>query len=212
MALNYKATKEEHGALDESLQSLYIADGEGFKLDVVGTDEAKELKEALRKEREEKAGYKTKLTEKEKAADEAEQARLKEKGEFKALWEAEQAKQTMTSKELADLKDKIANNLRTTSAMSVASALTRDTEKADLLSQQAMKFVTHTAEGVKINGPDGSAWTPEQLGQHLTEKYPFLVDGSQASGGGAGGGAGGGSGEKKLTSTQKIAAGLSAKT
>ena len=61
-----------------------------------------------------------------------------------------------------------------------------------------MQFIAHTPEGVKINGPDGEAWDSKRLGQYLSEQYPFLVDGSKASGGGAPGSNGGGAVTKKF--------------
>jgi len=193
MALEYKVTKEDHGKLDEVVQGLYKADGDDFRLDVTGTDDAKEIKEALRKEREARRTGQQKIDDLEKANGQAEQDRLKEKGEFKELWEnAEKAKVT-TAKELSELKDKIANGARTESALAVALGLTKDTGRAELLKKEALQFISHTEEGgVKLSNPDGTAWTAEQLGEHLTKTYPFLVDGSQSSGGGANGDGGGG--------------------
>jgi len=72
-------------------------------------------------------------------------------------------------------------------------------QRYGLLKKEAMQFIAHTPEGVKINGPDGEAWDAKQLGKYLTEQYPFLVDGSKASGGGAPGGKGGGAARKKLS-------------
>ena len=48
-----------------------------------------------------------------------------------------------------------------------------------------------------ISGPDGTM-TAEQLGKHLTERYPFLVDGNQSSGGGATGSNSSGGAVKKF--------------
>lgn len=194
MALEYNLDKTKHAALDESLQSLYKADGEGFRLDVTGTDEAKELKEALRKEREASAAAKKKAGDLETANTEAERLRLEKQGEFEALYKKSEETNTATTKKLSDLQDKVANGARSTEALKIATSLTKDTSRAALLQKEALQFITHTEEGgVKMNGPDGSAWTPELMGAHLTEAYPFLVDGSQASGGGAGGDGGGGS-------------------
>lgn len=207
MTMKTSITAEEHAALNPVLQEEYKANGDGFRLDVTGTDEAIELKEALRKEREQRAAAKTRVTELEKANTEAERLRLEEKGQYKTLYEASEGEKATTAKELADLKVKIANGERNASALKVAHSLTKDTGRAALLTKEALQFITHTPDGVKMNGSDGSAWTPEQLSTHLTAAYPFLVDGSQASGGGATGGAGGGAADlSNLPPTDRITA------
>lgn len=188
--------------VEERYRDLYTQEGSIFVLHVDGIDDAKELKEALRKEREEKAAAKKRSAELEAEKDAQEQERQKEKGEFKSLWEKEQEQRTLTAKELSDLKDKIATGERENTALTLASSLTRDTAKAQLLKQQALSFIVHTPEGVKINGPDGSAWDDKKLGEHLTTSFPFLVDGNQASGGGASGGSNGGAGFEKMTKTE----------
>ena len=207
MSVKYVLTKEEHAALDDTLKALYKADGEGFRLDVTGTDDGKELKEALRKEREASAAAKQKAKDLEDSNAEAERLRLEEKGKYEELWKNSEEAKGKTAKELADLKDKIANAKRTESALAIALKLTKDTGRAELLKKEALPFITHTEDGVKLNSPDGAAWTAEQLGEHLTKSYPFLVDGSQASGGGAGGSGGGATGDlSKLSPTARMTA------
>ncbi len=193
MALQFEIDKAAHEALGEAVQGLYSAQGDGFKLDVEGIDDKAELKEALRKEREERASAKTKLKEFEDAKTKADQLSLEEKQEFEKLWKAEQEKGTTTAKELDDLRTSIAQKDRNSEAYKIVSTLATDTARAEILQQQAMPYISHTPEGIKINGPDGEAWDAAKLTAHLKEKYPFLVDGSKASGGGAtGGGTGGG--------------------
>ena len=196
MALKFEVPTLD--GVDEAHKGLYEKHGEGFRLAVEGLDPKDELKEALRKEREENASSKKRAADLEAEKNQAEQDRQKEKGEFKSLWEKEQEQRTLTAKELADLKDKIAMKERESTALTLASSLTRDTAKAQLLKQQALAFIVHTPEGVKINGPDGSAWDDKKLGEHLTTSYPFLVDGNQASGGGASGGSNGGAAGKTM--------------
>ena len=195
MALDAKIDKATFDTLHEVLQKEYEADGEGFRLILRGTDDGKELKEALRKEREASAAAKKKAKDLEDSNAEAERLRLEEKGKYEELWKNSEEAKGKTAKELADLKDKIANGKRTESALAIALGLTKDTGRAELLKKEALPFITHTEEGVKLNSPDGAAWTAEQLGEHLTKSYPFLVDGSQASGGGAGGSGGGATGD-----------------
>lgn len=185
--------------VDESVRALYSQQTDGkFRLDVDGIDHGTELKEALRKEREERAAAKAKLSEYEKQQAELERKRLEESQQFERLYKAEQEAKTTTAKELAELKQKIADKERRENATSVVNTLTRDTARAELLNDKALQFINHTPEGIKINGPDGQAWNQDQLKAHLAERYPFLVDGNQASGGGAAGGHGGGAVTKKF--------------
>ena len=197
MALQFEITKEAHEALDEGVKALYSEKGDVFRLDVQGIDPADELKEALRKEREDRAAAKSKLKELEDAKAKADQQSLEEKQEFEKLWKSEQERSATTAKELDDLRTSIAQKDRNSEAYKIVSTLATETARAEILQQQALGFIHHTPDGIKINGPDGEAWDAAKLTAHLKEKYPFLVDGSKATGGGAtGGGSSGGAAKK----------------
>lgn len=197
MSLKFEIDSLE--AVEDGVRALYKQHANGkYRLEVEGIDPADELKEALRKEREERAAAKAKLTEFEQQQAETERKRLEESQQFERLYKAEQEAKTTTAKELAELKQKIADKERRENATSVVNTLTRDTARAELLNDKALQFIHHTPEGIKINGPDGQAWNQDQLKAHLAERYPFLVDGNQASGGGAAGGHGGGAVTKKF--------------
>lgn len=198
MALKYKITKDEFDALDEGQQALYTESGEGYQLQVEGIDDAAELKEALRKEREERAAAKKRLQEFETEAEKRERERLEKNQEWEQLTKTERERAEKLERELSEMKDTIANEKRNASAQQVVSELTRDTARARLLQKEAMQFITHTPEGVKINGPDGDAWDSQKLSDYLKEAYPFLVDGSGATGGGATGGKKNGGAVKKF--------------
>lgn len=185
--LKFEIGKEDHEALDENLRDFYEPHGEGYRLKVEGIDPADEIKEALRKEREERAEAKRKLQEFEKEREEAERKRLEEKQEFEQLYKQESEDKTKLHQELDELKRSIANKERESEAVKLVSELTRDTKRADLLKREALCYIHHTPEGIKINGPDGEAWDASKLSEYLKENYPFLADGSKASGGGASG-------------------------
>ena len=132
----------------------------------------------------------------------AEEARQKEKGEFKALYEQSQASleaernSNKTWKEqlqLRDVKEKagrIGNDLSKT-----------DTKRAEVLADYAAKFAKHDGEQVtyEIGGIEVSA---DKLKEHLTKEYPFLVDGNGSSGGGATGARGGAASDKTAKRSQ----------
>ncbi len=198
MALKFEITAEAFESLEENQQALYEKRGDGYRLQVEGIDPADELKEALRKEREERAEAKRKLQEYETESEKRERERLEKNQEWEALTKTEKERADKLERELGDMRDTIANEKRNASALSVVSELTRDTARARLLQKEAMQFITHTSDGIKINGPDGDAWDAKKLSEYLKEQYPFLVDGSGASGGGATGGHKSGGAVKKF--------------
>ena len=79
-------------------------------------------------------------------------------------------------------------------SVSIASELTRDTKRAELLRQQIAQFARYSENGVKFE-MGGIEVPREKIIGHITENYPFLIDGSGASGGGATGGKSGGAGK-----------------
>lgn len=209
MALQYQLEKEKFEALEESQQALYKETDDGYVLDVEGIDDGKELKEALRKEREERAAAKKRAKELEDAQSEAERKRLEEKQEYETLYKKEQGTRSEMEKKLTELQDKVANGERTTAAERVIANLIDPSaeggaKRYELLRKEALQHIAHTPEGVKINGPDGEAWDAKALGEHLSTQYPFLVDGSKASGGGAPGSKGGGAANQKTVTRQEF--------
>lgn len=197
MALKFKITKEEFDALAEGHQEMYAEAGEGYQLQVDGIDDGKELREALRKEREERADAKRRLQEMETAAEQRQREQMEKQQDWENLSKSERERADKLNGELDTLRREISEKTRNESASSVTGALTRDTARERLLRREALNFISHTPEGVKINGPDGEAWDSEQLSKYLKEQYPFLVDGIQSSGGGAVGGKGSGAVSKK---------------
>lgn len=199
MALKFKLSKEEFEKLSDALKAEYTAVGDDYQLSVDGIDDGKELKEALRKEREERATAKKRVKELEDEQAAKDQAALEKNKEFETLYGNEKKAREDAEKKYGDLKTSVADKDRTAEAMKVVSTLTKDAGKAELLKQQALGSIIATPEGeIKMNGPDGESWDATKLTDHLKTTYPFLVDGSQASGGGAGGGQGGGAAGKKF--------------
>lgn len=179
--------------LDEATAKLYTKHGDKYRLSVEGIDPADELKEALRKEREEKAEEKRRRKELEDANAEAERKRMEEGQQFQTLYETEQKTAADLRKQLDDMKAEKAKGERKSVALQIRAALTKDEKRGALIEQEALKMIAYVeGEGVKINGPDGAAWDDKALAAHIRENYPFLVDGTGANGGGANGGGGSG--------------------
>ena len=148
--------------------------------------------------------YKAKHTEAEKHRREAErrakeleeaqaaeaEARAKEKGEFKELYEREQKAKAELAEKYESFAKRIQQKEVETVALSIASELTRDTKRAELLREQIIKFARYTDDGVKFE-MGGVEVDRAKILAHISDNYPFLIDGSGASGGGATGGKGG---------------------
>lgn len=183
--------------LDDGVKSLYEQKGDKYRLKVEGIDPADELKEALRKERDERKAAKDKLAEFERQQSESEAKRLEETQQFESLYKNTKGELEKRTNELEEFRRKIADKERSELAAQLTGTLTRDTARAELLKKEALAYIQHTADGVVISGPDGTM-TAEQLGKHLAERYPFLVDGNQSTGGGATGSKTGGGAVKKF--------------
>ena len=119
------------------------------------------------------------------------EARAKEKGEFKELYEREQKAKA----ELAEKYDSFAKRIQAKdielSASSLAAELTRDTKRAELLKEQVSKYARYTDDGVVFE-MGGVNVDKDKILTHIKENFPFLVDGSGATGGGAAGSQGAG--------------------
>ena len=127
---------------------------------------------------------KQKARELEEAQAAIEEARAKEKGEFKELYEREQKAKA----ELAEKYDSFAKRIQQkeveAAALSLAAELTRDTKRAELLRKEISQFARYTDDGVKFE-MGGVEVDRAKVLAHITDNYPFLVDGSGATGGGA---------------------------
>jgi len=183
--------------VEEAHKALYKEHNGKYRLAVEGIDPADELKEALRKERDERKAAKEKLTDYERQAGEAEAKRMEEKQEFETLYKNTKSALDKRETEFQEFQRKLADKERGELAATLANGLTRDTARAALLKKEAMQFIQHTADGVIISGPDGTM-SQDQLSKFLTDSYPFLVDGIQSSGGGASGSKSNGGAVKKF--------------
>lgn len=132
----------------------------------------------------------------EKAQEEAEAERQQKDGEHQKLWETEREKRQRLEQELSDYRAKVQRKEVEAATSAVAHQLTRDTGRAAILAEQAAKFAKPGEDGIQYE-IGGVKVEQAQVLDHLRTQYPFLVDGSQASGGGATGGSGGAA--KKLS-------------
>jgi uncharacterized NAD(P)/FAD-binding protein YdhS len=122
----------------------------------------------------------------EDASRQAEEKRQKENGEFQSLYETERERAERFDREIKDRDRKDSDRELKGAASKLVSELTRDTKRAELLSEKAEKFARHTENGV-VYEMGGVQVEPAKVVEYLKENYPFLTDGSGASGGGASG-------------------------
>lgn len=179
---------------------------DGTEIEAFTEDEVREkiemevsgLKSKVEELLDEKKSVSQRARELEEAQREAEEERLKEKSQFKELYEKEQKAKAELQEQFESFQDRVRRQEISLSATEVVGQLTRDTARAELLAEKVAAFAKYTDEGVKyeLGGVEVDA---AKIAGHLKEKYPFLVDGSGASGGGATGGTNGGAGTKKFT-------------
>lgn len=190
--------------LDESIQRLYEQSGDTYTLKVDGMPKA---------ENEDLSGLKAKvqqLMDETKAAKqrarEAEEAKAKqfektaqEKGEFQSLWEQAQKKLAEKDQELQDFTAKMQQKDIQVAAASVGSQLAKtDAKRASVLADYAAKYARHDGDKVQflVGGIEVDA---AKLMEHLRKEFPFLVDGSGATGGGAVSSRSGGAAQKQIS-------------
>lgn len=138
-----------------------------------------------------------KLTDYEADRKQSEDDGLKQREEFKELYERSEAtnkelRETIIAKDEKERKDAL-----TLATVELSGSLTRDTTKAGLLAEQAAKYATYT-DGKVIYEIGGVEVDAAGLKEHLTSGFGFLVDGSGNTGSGASGNQGGGAVTKKF--------------
>lgn len=139
----------------------------------------------------------------EELAKTAEEERLKEKEEFKTLWEREQKAKAELSEKYEDFQKRIQKKDIDSESFTIAAQLTRDNKRAALLQEQIARHAKYTEDGVHFE-LGGVKVDKAKIVETITESYPFLVDGSQASGGGANGSQGGGAAGKKTATRSEF--------
>ena len=136
------------------------------------------------------AAQKAKELEEQQKAQEEE--RLKEKEQFRELYEREQTSKKELQEKFEEFQNRIKQQEINNASLKLASELTRDTARGELLQEKASQYAKYNEDGSVIFELGGVQVDQEKILTHLKEKYPFLVDGSGASGGGATGSDNGG--------------------
>ncbi|KAA0970303.1 hypothetical protein FPY71_07200 [Aureimonas fodinaquatilis] len=181
--------------LDDTTRALYSEKDGKFRLDVEGVEDTEGLKRKNAELLAETKSEREKRQALERQHEEAEQARQREAGEFKTLYEKSQTDLEKERNDNRTFRQTIQDRDREAAAASLASELTRDTARAALLKKEALAFAEFTDQGVQFK-IGGIQQDKAKVLEHLKTQYPFLVDGNQSNGGGANGGSGGAAGKK----------------
>jgi hypothetical protein len=150
---------------------------------------------------EQTAGLKAKvdelLSEKKRVQQEREEARLQAKlqaeekaqkeNDYKQLFESQKVESDTLRKTIEQMNNEISRQKITAEAGKIATSLTKDTQRADLLSEKISQRLTLVDGELRVTDDSGqlTVSTVDELAQAVRTKYSFLVDGTQASGGGA---------------------------
>lgn len=186
MGLKYAV--DDLNDLDESLHSLYEQDGDRFILRVEGIPEPEDtsgLKSKVQQLMDEAKDAKRRAKELEAQKQKQEMETAQEKGEFKNLWEQAQTKLAEKDKELQEFTNRIQQKDINMAARQIGSQLAKtDAKRAEVLADYASRYARHDGERVQFV-VGGIEVDSTALMNHLTKEFPFLVDGSSATGGGA---------------------------
>lgn len=160
--------------LNQTLQERLENETKGLKSKV---DELLSEKKKVQQEREQA---------REMARLEAEQKAQKE-NDYKQLFEAQKEESNTLRQTIEKMNADITRQKITTEAAKLAAQLTKDTGRAQLLQKEISQRLTLVDNELRVTDESGqlTVSSMEDLANAIKTTYPFLVDGSQASGGGA---------------------------
>ena len=189
MALQFKLDAESFETLDEGLKENYKQEGNVYLLDVDGIDNSdvsglKAKVEQLLSEKKETVR---------KAAEQAEAARLEsdkkaqKAGDFEQLYNSQKEEAERFKSEMESMKKNAIQINIQGEAQRLAGALTNDSARGKLLAKEFAARLAHTEEGIRVTDETGNLTVSsiEELANKIKNDFPFLIDGSQSSGGAA---------------------------
>ena len=201
--IKYNVSADEFGTLEDSQKGLYSQGENGYTLNVEGVpqEDVSGLKRKIDELLTEKKSVQQKANEADEQAKAELAAKLKNANDYEQLYNSSESERQKASEELATLKANLQQQQVASQASTVASKLTKDTARAKLLSAQIESRLSLVDGEVRVLDANGNLTVSsvEELTASIKAEYPFLVDGSQAAGGGATGG-NSGAGDAKTVS------------
>ena len=201
--IKYNVSADEFGTLEDSQKGLYSQGENGYTLNVEGVpqEDVSGLKRKIDELLTEKKSVQQKANEADEQAKAELAAKLKNANDYEQLYNSSESEREKATVELATLKANLQQQQVASQASTVASKLTKDTARAKLLSAQIVSRLSLVDGEVRVLDANGNLTVSsvEELTASIKAEYPFLVDGSQAAGGGATGG-NSGAGDAKTVS------------
>ena len=110
-----------------------------------------------------------------------------ENGQFKELYESQKEEANQLRSTIEQMNQAVAQQKVQSEAQRLASSLTKDVARAKLLEKEIGQRLQLVDGEVKVVDESGqlTVSTLDGLSATIKQSYPFLVDGSQAQGGGA---------------------------
>jgi len=203
MTIQYKVSEESFDTLDDSVKGLYSQGEDGYTLNVDGVpkEDVSGLKRKIDELLTEKKTVQQKALEAEELARQETAEKLRKANDFEQLYNSSESERQKAADELATLKANLQQQQVEGQASKVAASLTKDAARANLLSQQISSRLSLVDGEVRVLDTNGNLTVSsvEELTQSIKAEYPFLVDGSQAAGGGATGGSSGAGDTKQVS-------------
>jgi len=203
MTIQYKVSEESFDTLDDSVKGLYSQGEDGYTLNVDGVpkEDVTGLKRKIDELLTEKKTVQQKALEAEELSRLETAEKLRKANDFEQLYNSSESERQKAADELATLKANLQQQQVEGQAGRVAASLTKDTARANLLSQQISSRLSLVDGEVRVLDTNGNLTVSsvEELTQSIKAEYPFLVDGSQAAGGGATGGSSGAGDTKQVS-------------
>ncbi len=219
MSLKAAITKAEFDKLSDILKTEYTVDGDEYKLDVDGIEDAGPLKRALDREKENKKELQKKNKELEERLNGVSDADARKAGDIEKLERAAAAKLAKERKELEDVIAGKDAHIKSFLVDAVATKMASEISTAPALllphiKERLMADLSGDKPVTRVLDADGNVTskTPADLQKEFVANKDFasIIIGSRATGGGAGGqrGGGGASGNGKklpdMTETERI--------
>jgi len=118
----------------------------------------------------------------------AEKERLaQENGQYQELYESQKQEANVLRKKIEEMNAMAVRQQVTSEATKIAGTLTKDVSKAKLLEEKISQRLTLLDGEIRVTDGSGqlTVSTLEDLVSTVRNDYPFLIDGTQATGGGA---------------------------
>jgi hypothetical protein len=123
---------------------------------------------------------------KQQAALEAEK-NARNENDYKQLFESQKEESKALRAKIEEMNNNIVRQKINSEAFKVASTLTKDAKKAQLLQEKISQRLTLVDDELRVTDASGQLTVSNlgELAEAVKSEYSFLVDGSQANGGGA---------------------------